>query len=83
MDLCLFGKNNGVPVEEIAAAAGLTIEQVNRVFHDIDQKRKTTHYLHLAPELADNVPEISNRNPHPNPSADPADGSETGHAFYG
>jgi NAD+ synthase len=59
MDLCLFGKNNGVPVEDIAAAIGLTAEQVNRVFRDIDQKRKTTQYLHLPPELAGDVPEIS------------------------
>jgi len=59
MDLCLFGKNNGVPVEDIAAATGLTGGQVNRVFRDIDQKRKTTQYLHLSPELPDDVPEIS------------------------
>ena len=58
MDLCLFGKNNGVPVEDIAAATGLTVEQVNRIFRDIDQKRKTTQYLHFGPELADDVPEI-------------------------
>jgi NAD+ synthase len=32
---------------------------VNRIFRDIDQKRKTTEYLHLGPELADEVPEIS------------------------
>src|SRR6516165_10185512 len=30
MDLCLFGKNNGVPIEEIAAATGLAAAQVNR-----------------------------------------------------
>ena len=28
-------------------AAGLTVEQVQRVFRDIDQKRTTTEYLHL------------------------------------
>ena len=59
MDLCLFGKNNGVPVEEIAGAVGLTAGQVNRVFRDIDQKRKTTEYLHAGPELVGDVPEIS------------------------
>lgn len=59
MDLCLFGKNNGVPVEEIAAATGLTPEQVHRVFRDIDSKRRTTRYLQLAPQLAAAVPEIS------------------------
>jgi NAD+ synthase len=55
MDLCLYGKNNGVPVAEIAGAAGLTEEQVQRVFRDIDQKRKSTEYLHLPPQLVDEV----------------------------
>lgn len=59
MDLCLFGKNNGVPVEEIATATDLTAEQVHRVFRDIDSKRRTTRYLHQAPQLAADVPEIS------------------------
>lgn len=59
MDLCLFGLNNGVPVPEIAAATGLTAEQVARVFRDIHQKRKTTEYLHLAPALVADVPEIA------------------------
>ena len=58
MDLCLFGKNNDVPIEDIAAATGLTAEQVNRVFRDIDHKRKTTRYLQLGPQLADDIPEI-------------------------
>ncbi len=68
MDLCLFGKNNGVPIEDIAAATSLSVEQVHRVFRDIDQKRKTTQYLHLGPELAASVPEIS-------PAFSPASGS--------
>lgn len=59
MDLCLFGKNNGVPAEEIAAALGLTAEQVHRVFRDIEQKRRTTQYLQFGPQLAGDVPEIS------------------------
>jgi len=59
MDLCLYGKNNGVPVEEIAGATWLTAEQVERVFRDIDQKRKTTQYLHLTPRLVAPVEEIT------------------------
>ncbi|MGB7963875.1 MAG: NAD(+) synthase [Propionicimonas sp.] len=59
MDLCLYGLNNDVPVDQIAAAAGLTEEQVKRVFRDIEQKRRTTEYLHLAPTLAVDVPEIT------------------------
>jgi NAD+ synthase len=58
MDLCLFARNNAVPVEQVAAATGLTAEQVNRVYRDIDQKRASTRYLHLAPELAAEVPEV-------------------------
>ena len=41
------------------AHTGLTVDQVHRVYRDIDQKRNTTRYLHLAPELAGDVPEIS------------------------
>lgn len=59
MDLCLYGRNNAVPTEQVAAATGLTVEQVQRVYRDIDQKRKTTAYLHLAPVLAGEVPEIT------------------------
>jgi NAD+ synthase len=58
MDLCLYGLNNGVPLAAVAAAAGLTEEQVDRVYRDIEQKRKTTQYLHLVPELVADIPEI-------------------------
>lgn len=58
MDLCLYGKNHGVPAGEVAAAAGLTAEQVERVYKDIDQKRRTTAYLHARPQLVEPVSEI-------------------------
>ncbi len=58
MDLCLYGLNNGVPVPQIAAATGLTDEQVERVFRDIRQKRQTTEYLHLSPVLTTEVTEV-------------------------
>jgi NAD+ synthase len=58
MDLCLLGKNTGVPVPEIAAAVGVSEEGVLRVFKDIDQKRRTTEYLHLGPQLVGDVPEV-------------------------
>jgi NAD+ synthase len=59
MDLCLYGKNNEVPAEQIAEATGLGLDELHRVFRDIDQKRKTTHYLHLPPQLPEPVPEIA------------------------
>ncbi len=59
MDICLYGKNNGLPIAEVARGAGLTVEQLKRVYADIDTKRKTTRYLHLAPFLLGQVSEIS------------------------
>ncbi len=58
MDLCLYGKNNNIPAETIGSLTDLTIEQVQRVYKDIDQKRSTTKYLHLPPVLIEKVPEI-------------------------
>ncbi len=58
MDLCLYSKNNGIPVETVAAHLGLTVEQVERVYSDIDRKRNMTRYLHLVSLLIDDVPEI-------------------------
>jgi NAD+ synthase len=58
MDLCLFGKNHSVPIEEVAAAAGLTVDQVDRVFRDIDSKREATRYLHSPPVLMEDIEEL-------------------------
>ena len=58
MDACLYGKNHGVPPGEVAAALGMTEEQVDRVYRDIDQKRRTTRYLHTRPLLVEPVAEI-------------------------
>ena len=58
MDLCLFARNNDIPVPEVAAATGLSQEQVLRVFRDIEQKRRSTEYQHLPPVLAVDVPEV-------------------------
>jgi len=58
MDLCLYGRNHGVAAAEVADAIGLTPAQVERVYKDIDQKRRTTAYLHRRPLLAEPVPEI-------------------------
>ncbi|PIE69570.1 MAG: NAD(+) synthase [Deltaproteobacteria bacterium] len=59
MDLCLYGKNAGYLPADIADTLELTADQVQRVYDDIDTKRSTTRYLHLAPRLIEDVPEIS------------------------
>lgn len=58
MDLCLYGKNKGVSSQEVADAAGMTSEQVERVYHDIEAKRKATRYLHAWPVLVEKIPEL-------------------------
>jgi NAD+ synthase len=58
MDLCLYAKNHGVPASEVAPVVGITEEQVERVFKDIDAKRRTTRYGHLKPLLVDAIEEI-------------------------
>ncbi len=55
LDLCLYAKNHGVPAEQVAPVVGLTVEQVEQVFQDIDAKRRTTRYLHLPPLLVEPV----------------------------
>lgn len=55
MDLCLYAWNNDIPAAAIAPAAGLTVNQVQLVFADIEDKRSTTRYLHLPPLIAEKV----------------------------
>ena len=56
MDACLFAKNRDVPCEEVAEAVGLTAEQVQRVYQDIDAKRRAASYLHEDPLLISSEP---------------------------
>jgi NAD+ synthase len=58
MDLCLYAVNHGVSAAEVAPVLELTTAQVERVFKDIVQKRRTTAYLHKRPLLIEAVEEI-------------------------
>jgi NAD+ synthase len=53
MDLCLYGLDHGVPAAAVARAAGLSADQVARVWRDIAAKRKATRYLHEPPLLVE------------------------------
>ncbi len=59
LDLCLYALNNGVPAAAVSEAAGLSVDDVERVFHDIESKRRATSYLHEPPLLVGPVPEIA------------------------
>jgi len=55
MDLCLFGLENSISSDVVAARAGLTAVQVEHVWRDIAAKRAATRYLHEAPLLVEEV----------------------------
>lgn len=55
MDLCLYAYSNGISVEAVALAVGLSVEQVGRVWRDIAAKRRATSYLHRPPLLVEPV----------------------------
>ncbi|ACL66294.1 NAD+ synthetase [Anaeromyxobacter dehalogenans 2CP-1] len=51
MDLCLWAHEHDTPAAEVAPVLGLTPEQVERVYRDIEAKRRVSRYLHQAPLL--------------------------------
>jgi len=55
MDLCLWAYNHHTPPAKAAAVLGLTTAQMERVYRDIEAKRRAGRYLHLAPLLAGEI----------------------------
>ncbi len=49
MDLCLWAFNHDTPAAEVGAALGLQPQQVDRVYRDIEAKRRAAAYLHHTP----------------------------------
>lgn len=58
MDLALWALNHGAPAAELAAVLGITPQQAQYVFDDIEAKRRTTQYLHRKAVLVVDVPEL-------------------------
>jgi NAD+ synthase len=51
MDLALFCYNNGYPPEKLSEMTDLTVDKARFVMKDIEQKKRSTSYLHLRPEI--------------------------------
>jgi len=51
LDVCLWGYEHRGDEERVAAAAGLSAAQLQRVYKDVETKQRTTHYLHSPPLL--------------------------------
>jgi NAD+ synthase len=58
LDLCLYAYNHGISSETVAPAVGLTPVQVQRVYKDIEAKRRGTRYLQMPPLFIEHVREI-------------------------
>ncbi|MCP4581927.1 MAG: NAD(+) synthase [candidate division Zixibacteria bacterium] len=49
MDSIWYALENNIPADEVARALDLTAEQVERVWNDLEQKKRTTEYLRMEP----------------------------------
>ncbi len=58
MDLCLYAHNHGISAEQAAQVVGISAPQIERVYKDIESKRRTTAYLHMQPLLVEPVAEV-------------------------
>ncbi|MCU7919321.1 MAG: NAD(+) synthase [Candidatus Thiodiazotropha sp. (ex Epidulcina cf. delphinae)] len=59
MDKALWARNIGASASDLAGMLNISEEQAKFVFQDIDNKRKTTHYLHAKPYLIEPIPELN------------------------
>jgi NAD+ synthase len=59
MDIALWAHNHNVPAAELARFLEIEVAQAEHVYRDIDNKRRTTAYLHAAPMLVEPVRDIS------------------------
>ena len=58
LDVCLYAHNHGMPRAVVAQATGLTPDQVDLVWADIEAKRAATRYLHRKALLPEPVQEV-------------------------
>jgi NAD+ synthase len=65
LDEVLAGHDRGMDPAEVASALGMTSEAVAAVYRDIEQKRSSTRYLHLAARLVATVPGVGDSAPAP------------------
>jgi NAD+ synthase len=53
MDACLYGYRHDIPAGVVGEAIDRTEQQVERVYRDIEAKRRMAEYLHATPLLVD------------------------------
>jgi NAD+ synthase len=56
LDLCLYAHDHRIPAAEVAEATSLSVAQVQRVFVDIEAKRRATRYQRASALLVEDGP---------------------------
>jgi NAD+ synthase len=51
MDFCLYAHDHDAPAAEVAERLGLSTSQIERMYRDIEAKRRTARYLQASPLL--------------------------------
>jgi NAD+ synthase len=69
LDFCLYGRNHAMPADAVARLLSLETPQVERIYKDIETKRRTTRYQHMPPLLVEAVEEIHTDGPYAMKSA--------------
>lgn len=59
MDLALWAYNNDIVLDDLAERLNISSDQAQWIYKDIENKRKTSHYLHAKPYLIEQMPEIN------------------------
>lgn len=59
MDKALWAHNSGATALELAEMLGVSEVQANYVYKDIENKRRTTQYLHAKPYLMEEISELN------------------------
>lgn len=58
LDFCLHAKSHHMAVQDVARILSLKAEQVERIYADIDAKRRAACYQHMAPLLVERIGEF-------------------------
>jgi NAD+ synthase len=59
MDIALWAHNHNVPAADLAEYLDVDELHIKYIYKDIENKRKTTHYMHASAVLVEDVPEIN------------------------
>ena len=61
MDNALYCYNNGIDADQCSGMTGLDRDKIIRIFRDIEQKKRSTAYLHMDPEIYGSIDIPSSR----------------------